>query len=315
MSEIIIKKTLKHGDVALCNLASINLVEWFYKTEKEQFDLCQTCVDALDLAVEVGVCPVIEGQTTNDEFKYIGVGVTNLANLLALNKMFIDEPKAAEFIDQIMDDISFQLYTASMERAKIKGKFKRFEETKWAEGTTPVHQSLKYFPQAWDLTEYGRTFVESGRLKRWDKLAQDIKKYGIRNAQVLAIAPTANSGKAINATESTEPVMNLFYKEEGVRNIPALAPNIQQNNAYYKPAFECDQKALITNAIVRQKYLDQAQSITMYIKNPDSLKQLTDLHLYGLEHGIKTYYYFKQQKAINTAGVISGSDECVACAV
>lgn len=304
-----IQSTKDHGDVALCNLASINVVEFFYSSPEDQMELCQTAVDALDLAISVGVCPVTEGQVTNDEFRYMGIGVTNLANLLAMNKIVIDTPQAAEFIDELMDNLCYLTYRASMLRAKELGSFPQFHNTKWVDGLTPVHQSLKYFPRAWQITEYGKNFVSSGKLKRWDELGEEIQKYGLRNAQVLAIAPTANSGKAINATESTEPVHALLYKEEGVRNLPALAPNIRENHAYYKPAFDCDQKALVTNAIVRQKYLDQAQSITLYLKKADSLKQLTDLHLYGFENGIKTYYYIKQQKQIDTG------DECVACAV
>lgn len=310
MKEFEITTTKTHGDMALCNLASINLMEWYFAPKEEQQELCQTCVDALDLAIEVGECPVLEGQITNDQWKYMGVGVTNLANVLAANKIVIDTSESAEFQDELFDELSFQLYTASLNRAKLLGPFPRFTDTKWAEGLTPVHMSLKHNPTAWNVTEYGKTFVESGKLERWDKLGKEIQKYGIRNAQVLSIAPTANSAKAINATESTEPVMHLMYKEEGVRNIPALAPNISLHHMYYKPAFECNQKGLITNAIVRQKYVDQAQSITLYLKKADSLKELTELHTYGFSHGIKTYYYIKQQKSIDDAG-----DDCVACAV
>lgn len=299
----------EHGDMALCNLASINVVEFYYADDATRADICSTAVKALDLAIEYGICPIEEGQITNDEYKYMGIGITNLANLLAMNKIVIDSAEAAEFIDELMDDLSFLTYRASMLRAKELGAFKQFHNTKWALGETPIHQSLRYCPQAWNVTEYGRNFVKSGKLERWDQLGEDIRKYGIRNAQVMAIAPTANSGKAINATESTEPVMHLMYKEEGVKSIPALAPNIQENHPYYKPAFECDQKALITNAIVRQKYIDQAQSITIYLKKANSLKELTELHNYGFDHGIKTYYYLKQNKAIETG------DECVACAV
>ena len=285
------------GDVALCNLASINIYEWYYSTPEEQQEIAQCAVDALDLAIEFGICPVTEGQITNDEFKYMGIGLTNLTKA------------AAEFQAELMDNLSYQLYRASMLRAKKLGAFKQFKNTKWAEGLTPVHMSLKHFPQAWELTEYGRNFVSSGKLKRWDELAKEIKQYGIRNAQVMAIAPTASSGKAINATESTEPVHDLVYKEEGTKNLPALAPNLRQNHLYYKSAFDCDQKALLTNAIVRQCFVDQGQSITLYFKKVDSLREFTDLHTYAMNHGIKSLYYIKQQKAVET------EDECVACAV
>ena len=307
-SKFEIVTTKDHGDVALCNLTSINAVAFWYATPEGREQMCRDAVFALDLAIEVGRCPVTEGQVTNDEYRYMGIGVLNLTNLMAMQHIVIDTPEAAEFTDEFMDELSYYTYKASMELAKELSPFPEFKQTKWAEGLTPVHQSLKHFPQAWELTNYGKNFVQEGRLERWDRLAQDIKTYGIRNAQVMSIAPTANSGKAINATESTEPIHALMYKEEGVRNVPALAPNIKENHAYYKPAFECDQKALITNAIVRQKYLDQAQSLTLYLKKVDSLKELTDLHLYGFAHGIKSYYYVKQQKQVDI-------DECTACAV
>lgn len=309
MNKTYIHQRAEHGDVALCNLASINLVEFYYLTDEEKEQLCYDAVETLDFAITVGECPIEEGQVTNEEYRYMGIGITNLANLLAMNKIVIDTQEAAEFQDALMDDLSYYCILASMKLAKVRGKFPRFEETLWAKGLTPVHMSLEKFPQAWQLTEYGKNFVQSGKLHRWDLLAEDIKAHGVRNAQILSIAPTANSGKAINATESTEPVHHLMYKEEGVRNIPALAPNIQQNHAYYKPAFECNQKNLVLNAIVRQKYLDQAQSITLYLKKADSLKELTDLHTFGFENGVKTFYYLKQNKAIDTG------DECVACTV
>ncbi len=308
-NEIKIHSERTSGDVALCNLASINIYEWYYSTPEEQQEIAQCAVDALDLAIEFGICPVTEGQITNDEYKYMGIGLTNLTNLLASRQIVIDSKAAAEFQDELMDNLSYQLYKAGMLRAKKLGAFNRFKETKWAEGLTPVHMSLKHFPQAWELTEYGRTFVSSGKLKRWDELGKEIQQYGIRNAQVMAIAPTASSGKAINATESTEPVHDLVYKEEGTKNLPALAPNLRQNHLHYKSAFDCDQKALLTNAAVRQKYLDQGQSITLYFKKVDSLREFTDLHTYAMQHGIKSLYYVKTQKSVQT------EDECVACAV
>ncbi len=308
-NEIKIHSERTSGDVALCNLASINVYEWYYSSPDEQQEIAQCAVDALDLAIEFGVCPVLEGQITNDEYKYMGIGLTNLTNLLASQQIFIDSPKAAEFQAELMDNLSYMLYRASMLRAKKFGAFKQFKSTKWAEGLTPVHMSLKHFPQAWELTEYGRNFVSSGKLDRWNELGEEIKQYGIRNAQVMAIAPTASSGKAINATESTEPVHDLVYKEEGTKNLPALAPNLRQNHLYYKSAFDCDQKALLTNAIVRQCFVDQGQSITLYFKKVDSLREFTDLHTYAMKHGVKSLYYVKTQKAVET------EEECVACAV
>lgn len=308
LDAIRIQKENTYGDMALCNLASVNMVEYLKLDDAGRDKLAMLVVRGLDNAISNGQCPIMEGQISNHLYRYMGVGIMNAANALALDGIVIDSPEAAEWFDEKMDDLTYRLYRSSMLLAKEKGPFPQFETTKWAEGLTPVHESRRVFPNAWEITEYGKNFEKSGSLKKWDELGQQIKEHGIRNAQVVSIAPTANSGKAINATESTEPVMGLMFKEEGMFNVTALAPNIKKNLPFYKPAFECDQHSLVTNAIVRQKYIDQAQSISLYLKKADSLKELTRLHLHGFENGIKTYYYLKQQKQAEV-------DECVACAV
>lgn len=313
MSYTDIKIQTQHnfGDMSLCNLASINLLEFRRADDKTKDLMAKTIVHSLDAAISNGKCPISEGNITNHLYRYLGIGVMNAANAMASEGIVIDTPDAAEFWDQTMDDLAYRLYFQSMELAKELGRFPEFGSTKWAEGLTPVHMSRQFFPKAWELTTYGRNFQNSGRLEKWEELGQLIKHHGIRNATLLAVAPTASSAKAINCTESTEPVMGLMFKEEGTMTVPSLAPNISENAKYYKNAFDCDQYALVTNAIIRQKYVDQAQSLTVYLKKVDSLKELTKLHNYGFEHGIKTFYYSKQLKPTQNAP----EEECVACAV
>ena len=303
-----ISQTKDYGDMALCNLCSINLVE-FRKANNTQKDfICKMAVRGLDDAITNGLCPIAEGAISNELYRYIGVGMLNAANALALEQIEIDTQEAAEWFDEVTEDLCYRLYYQSMLLSKERGRFPRFDETKWAEGLTPVHMSRKFYPGAWALTEFGKNFEKNGYLDKWNKLRELIKENGIRHAQVWAIAPTANSGKAINATESTEPVMGLMYKEEGMSNVVTLAPNIRKNMAYYKPAFDCDQFGLVLNAIVRQKYGDQAQSITLYFKDVSSLKMLSKIHNFGFVNGVKTFYYVKQPKNLDL-------DDCVSCAV
>ena len=112
-----------------------------------------------------------------------------------------------------------------------------------------------------------------------------------------AIAPTATSGKSINATESIEPVMDLFYMEEGIQNLPTLVANIKENRMYYERCWDIPAKTLIELAAIRQKYIDQAQSITLYYKKPESARELWEDIKYAMELGIKTLYYMKTPKA------------------
>jgi ribonucleoside-diphosphate reductase alpha chain len=126
----------------------------------------------------------------------------------------------------------------------------------------------------------------------WDIEVPEVHEYVLSNGCISH----NTSGKAINAIESTEPIANMYYKEEGTITIPTIVPNFRKNNRFYKKNFECNQYNLIENAAVRQKWLDQAQSINTYIKKPDSLLEMTLLHFYGFSLGLKTYYYLKQMK-------------------
>jgi ribonucleoside-diphosphate reductase alpha chain len=137
----------------------------------------------------------------------------------------------------------------------------------------------------------------------WDIEVDEVHEYLLSNGCVSH----NTSGKSINAIESIEPIHMFFYKEEGTITVPTLVPNFSLNNQYYKRAFDCDQYALLENAAVRQKWIDQSQSVNIYIKKPDSFKELTDLHLYAFDIGLKTLYYFKQEKEQDQEG------ECESC--
>jgi ribonucleoside-diphosphate reductase alpha chain len=282
-----IVKRYTAGEIALCNLSSINLERWFYMDNEEKAKLTETIVRALDNTVDLAHYPVKEGKNSNLMYRYLGIGVLNLVNYLALNEISIDTQEALEEQDKLFDEISYLLIKASVKLAKEKGRFQNFYETAWAKGDLPIFRANK---EAEELTEY--TFD----MDKWDTLRKEIVKYGLRNAQLMAIAPTATSGKAINAIESIEPIHDFFYKEEGTITLPTIVPNFKKNNRFYKKNFECDQDMLLKGAAVRQKWLDQSQSVNVYVKTPDSLLELTKLHLKAFKLGLKTLYYFKQQK-------------------
>jgi ribonucleoside-diphosphate reductase alpha chain len=280
-------KTYEPGEIALCNLASINLEKWYYLSNIQKNNLINTLVRGLDNTVDVANYPVKEGKHSNMLYRYLGIGVLNYTNLLALNKIVIDSQEAQEYTDELFDDLSYRIINASADLAIEKGKFEKFYETDWSKGILPID---KAHPEALKLTKY------KPNKEKWDKLREKIKQTGLRNAQLMAIAPTATSGKSQNAIESIEPILDFFYKEEGTINIPTIVPNFRTNNQFYKKAFECNQFNLLKNAAVRQKWIDQAQSVNLYITKPDSLKYMVNLHFYGFSLGLKTLYYLKQQK-------------------
>lgn len=284
-----ITKTYESGEISLCNLASVNLEKWGQIDNQEQQKVIDVLVRAMDNTIDIANYPVKEAMYTNLKYRYLGIGVLNYANHLANLKIVIDSDDALEMTAKIFDDLSYQIIYSSLKLAKEKGKFGGFNETLWAQGQLPI---LKANKAALELTKY------QPDLNKWHRLANEIQKYGLRNAQLMAIAPTATSGKAINATESIEPIQDFLYKEDGKANILTLVPNISKNSAYYKIAFECDQYQLIRLAAIRQCYLDQAQSINIYFKKVTSLTDFTLHHIYGFKLGIKTFYYCKTQKEV-----------------
>ncbi len=134
--------------------------------------------------------------------------------------------------------------------------------------------------------------IEESHSHTWDIEVPEVHEYILGNGCISH----NTSGKGINAIESIEPIQNFFYKEEGTINIPAIVPNFKLNNQHYVKAFDCDQFMLVRNAAIRQKWVDQSQSVNVYIKRPDSLKYLASLHNYGFYLGMKTFYYVKSQK-------------------
>lgn len=280
-------KRYNSGEISLCNLASINLVEYYKLSKKKRKKLIFNIVSTMDNTIDVAYYPVKEGSITNHDYRYLGIGVNNFVNYLASKKIVIDSDEALTETHKIFDEISYNVLSASNELAIQRGAFPKFFKSKWSNGNVPLDFANK---EAMKLGNYEPDHVA------WNELKKSIKLHGLRNALTMAIAPTATSGKSINATESIEPIQNLFYREEGTFSVATIVPNFRKNNKYYKKSFDCDQRKLVELAAIRQCYLDQSQSINLYYKSPDSLLELTKDHLYGFKLGIKTYYYLKSEK-------------------
>ncbi|MGL4948404.1 MAG: ribonucleoside-diphosphate reductase subunit alpha [Mycoplasma sp.] len=275
------------GEIALCNLASINILNYMNADKETKRRIVKNVVRALDNSIDQATYPIKEAELTNKQYRYLGIGVLNMANYLATMGIAIDEQEALEETHRIFDELSYEIILASHELAKLKGSFTSFRETEWANGILPIFKANE---KSMKLTKY------QPDMNKWKELAEKIKGGGIRNAQLMAIAPTATSGKAINATESIEPIQNFFYKEDGKINLPTLVPNIRKNWKYYKIAPDCDQYMLIKAAAIRQMYLDQAQSINVYFKKVTSLQEFSLFHIWAFSLGIKTFYYCKTLK-------------------
>lgn len=139
-----------------------------------------------------------------------------------------------------------------------------------------------------------KKIVDSNKLHdTWDIEVPDIHEFILGNGCISH----NTSGKTINATESIEPIVDLFFTEEGQYTLPALVPNIKQNREYYERCWVIPPKTLIKLAAIRQMFIDQSQSVNLYYVRPDSAKELWDDIQYAMDSGLKTLYYMKTPKS------------------
>ena len=286
--EIIQRK--KSGEIGICNLVSINLMSWVGFTPEKKKSFCYTLLRGCDNIIDTQFYPVKEGEIANKKNRPIGIGVINYANLLASNKLKYTDKEALEFTNQIFDDLYYHIYEASNILSKERGPYKTFNESKWKEGLTPFHISLL------NKNKNNKLDVKLDK-EKWDKLAEEIKTSGVRFSFHGAIAPTATSGKSVSATESIEPIVDLFFVEEGIQTLPSLVPNIKKNRQYYERCWAIPAKTIIELAAVRQRYIDQSQSLNLYYVKPDSAKELWEDIQYAMDLGLKTLYYMKTPKS------------------
>lgn len=177
-----VHKSYQSGEIALCNLASINLVQYSKLTELEQQRLTDNVILAMDNTIDLADYPVKEAKVSNKKYRYLGIGVSNFANYLAEQGIVIDSKEAQELTHELFDTLSYKIITSSLELSKKLGPFEGFKETRWSDGKVPIHFANK---KAMALTDY------QPDMDKWNSLGQEIKQSGIRNAQLMAIAPTA----------------------------------------------------------------------------------------------------------------------------
>jgi len=297
-SDTHLTKTKKEtGEIALCNLSSINLEKWSELDEKAKTRLVDNLLRASDNMIENSFYPVPDGELSNKLRRPIGIGIANYANYLALNGCGYSDKKAAKLTHEIMEDVTFYVLQGSMHLAKEKGPYHYFKDSNWAKGQVPM-----------DLYKMKDVEGYNFPLKHdWDTLRKDIKEYGVRFSYNFAIAPTATSGMIINATEGVEPVKNLFQMKEGTYTLPQIVPNMKKNRKYYDNAFEIPNTDINTLASIRQKFLDMGQSTSHYYENTDSAFDVISDIMDAEEKGMKSIYYLTPMKSISD---FEGCESC-----
>ncbi|MCI7765814.1 ribonucleoside-diphosphate reductase subunit alpha [Helicobacter sp.] len=298
------------GKTAVCNLASINLSKINTKEDIER--VVPVAIRMLDNVIDLNFYPNRKVKVTNLDTRAIGLGVMGEAQMLAESKIQWGSQKHLEKIDEIMEMVSYNAINASCKLAQEKGVYNDFANSSWSKGIFPIDKANS---EAKALVDRGGLF---GFVYDWDHLREEVKTKGIRNGYLMAIAPTSSISILVGTTQTIEPIYKRKWFEENLSGlIPVVAPNLSLENwNYYTSAYEVDQTLIVKAAAIRQKWIDQGQSMNIFISlDKASGRYLNEIYSLAWRLGLKSTYYLRSQsvEAETSTGAIDRSIECEGC--
>ncbi|MDI1320875.1 MAG: ribonucleoside-diphosphate reductase subunit alpha, partial [bacterium] len=317
-------------ETAVCNLGSV-ILDSHLKPDgsldhAKLRDTIHVAVRALDNVIDINFYPTVPAKTSNLRHRPIGLGVMGLANALYMKGIPFASQEAVEFNDEFMEAIAYYAYESSSDLAAERGTYSSYKGSKWDRGLLP--------PDTVELLAQERGLpiqVPAGGRMDWTPLRKKIAKHGMRNSNVLAIAPTATISNITNTSPCIEPtyknlyvksnlsgefvVLNPFlvkdlkarglwnqemidalkYFDGELKDIEAIPADLK---ARYLTAFDVDFKWVIDAAARRQKWIDQSQSVNLWLKSPD-LKVMSHMYRHAWHAGLKTTYYLRTLGASN----------------
>ena len=275
--DTVIVNTTRPGDFVVCNLASLCLGNIDVTSDSEVEEIVSTAVRALDNVIDLNFYPLPYAKVTNARYRSIGLGVSGYHHMLAKHRIRWESEEHLAFADQVFERINYAAIRASSALGAEKGSYEYFEGSQW--------QSGEYFK---------KRGYEGGR---WAGLAAQVAAQGMRNAWLMAVAPTSSTSILSGTTAGLDPVMKRFFLEEKKNSImPRVAPELDISTFWlYKSAYTIDQTYTVRAAGVRQRHIDQAQSVNLYITNEYTMRQLLNLYILAWEQGVKTIYYVRSQ--------------------
>lgn len=286
--DTVVVKTVKPGDFVVCNLASLSLGHLALEDDSEMKEVVSSVVRALDNVIDLNFYPLPFAKITNRTYRSIGLGVSGYHHALAIRGIKWESEQHLQFVNDVFERINRFAIEASSDIAKQKGSYQYFEGSDWQTGT--------YFTK--------RRYIS----QQWQTLAKKVKQQGMRNAYLLAIAPTSSTSIIAATTAGVDPVMKRFFLEEKKgAMLPRVAPSLSDKTYWvYKGAYLINQQWSIKAAGVRQRHIDQAQSVNLYITNEYTMRQLLNLYTLAWRCGVKTIYYVRS-KSLEV-------EECESCA-
>ena len=275
--DTVLLTTTRPGDFVVCNLASLSLGNLPLEDDEYMQRIIETAVRALDNVIDLNFYPLEYAKLTNHKYRSIGLGVSGYNHMLAKRNIKWESEEHLKFVDEVFERINFAAIKADNALAIERGTYKLFDGSDWQNGD--------YFNKRGYTSE------------KWKDLQRSVCENGMRNAYLLAIAPTSSTSVLSGTTAGVDPVMKRFYLEEKKGSmLPRVAPELSINTWwYYKPAHTIDQTWSIKAASVRQRHIDQAQSINLYITNEFTMRQVLNLYIEAWKAGVKTIYYVRSK--------------------
>ncbi len=275
--EEIVVETTKPGDFVVCNLASLVLGNIDIGNQEELEDVISTVVRALDNVIDLNYYPISYAKITNRKYRAIGLGTSGYHHALVKNDIMFQSEEHLAFADKLYEDINYFAIKASCELSKEKGSYTFFQGSDWQTG--------EYFEKRKYTSE------------RWVDLKEEVARNGLRNGYLMAIAPTGSTSIIAGTTAAIDPVMKRYFLEEKKGQIvPRVAPSLDAKTFWlYENAHEIDQSWIIQAAGIRQRHIDQSQSVNLYITTQYSMSRILKLYLKAYEEEVKTLYYVRSK--------------------
>ena len=335
-------------EIAVCNLGSVNLVRHMVDGALDQGKLrrtVRTAMRMLDNVIDYNFYSVPQARRSNLRHRPVGLGLMGFQDALYLTRLPYASEEAVQFADVSMEAISYYAIEASSDLAAERGRYASFEGSLWSQGILPIDSIARLAAERGGYLDVDR----ETRLD-WEALRERVRSQGMRNSNTMAIAPTATIANICGVSPSIEPTyQNLFVKSNLSGEFTVVNPYLVRDlktlgrwdevmindlkyydgsvaaidavpaelRALYATAFELDPRWLVEAAARRQKWLDQAQSLNLYLAEPSGRK-LDALYKLAWVRGLKTTYYLRSMGATHvekTTGPAAEGEAPKACSI
>lgn len=284
-------------ETAVCNLGSINLARHITVQDgsagmniPKMRRTIATAMRMLDNVIDLNYYPSSRAKLSNSRHRPVGLGIMGETEAKVALGIAFDSEQGVQFSDFVMEAVSFYAITASMELSRERGAYESFAGSKWSKGILPIDTAR-------DRTK--NVFSE----REWRDLAAKVRTYGMRNSNTMAIAPTATISIITGTTPCIEPIFEIERLEGNMSGkFLVIDPCVKYGRPeLLKTVWEIDPSWIIKSAAARQKWIDQAQSTNIFVKQGTKGRDLAEIYMSAWKQGLKTTYYLRSQSVVKKA--------------